>query len=204
MVRDIYLQSFSYPLQLSLAGMAIIIAATLKIAFKFGERENISISDMFVCIVSIFGLQGSPKLPTTFIGSTILMIALLFSLLTFNVYSASITSKLSVQLIEISTPEELLYNTDLEVGFTPDIEDMLSQSDDPVLQEVYKRATADRSSFVMNMTQGIGKALTSQFAILGHEGKFRRAIKQLPGEDVCQVIVFMRHFQPKRYLSFIS
>lgn len=186
-VRDIYLRSFSYPVLFTLAGMAVFIAITLKVTFKLGERENIVISDLFVCLVSIFSLQGSSKIPQTFISATTVMIALLFSLVSYNVYSASTTSKLSIQLQEIFTPEDLLYDTNLDVGFTPSDESMLRKSDDPVLKEVYKRGMSDKSDLVMKPDEGLRKALRTNYAIFGDQRIFRRAARKLPRKDICNV-----------------
>lgn len=123
------------------------------------------------------------------------MIALLFALMSYTVYSASTTSKLSIQLQEIFTPEDLLYDTDLEVGFTPDLEAMLKKSRDPILKEVYKRGMADKGDLVMNAKDGIQKALVSNYAIFGDQRIFRRAIKKLPEKDICNVNL-------KKYLRF--
>lgn len=186
-VRDIYLRSFSYPVLFTLAGMAIFVAFTLKITFKFGERDNISTSDLFVCLVSIFSLQGSSKIPKTFISSSAVMIALLFSLVSYNVYSASTTSKLSIQLQEIFTPEDLLYDTNLKVGFTPEAEEILRKSRDSVLKEVYKRGKSDEKDLVMQADEGLRKALVTNYAIFGDQRIFRRAIRKLPRKDICNV-----------------
>lgn len=186
-VRDIYLRSFSYPVLFTLAAMTVFIGFTLKVTFKLGDAQNIPISDLFVCLISILSLQGSSKIPKRFITSSAIMIALLFSLVSYNVYSASTTSKLSIQLQEIFTPEDLLYDTNLDVGFTPDDEEMLRKSDDSILKEVYKRGMSDKSDLVMHADEGLRKALVTNYAIFGDQRIFRRAIRKLARKDICNV-----------------
>lgn len=123
------------------------------------------------------------------------MIALLFSLVSYNVYSASTTSKLSIQLQEIFTPEDLLYDTNLNVGFTPVDEEMLRKSDDSVLKEVYKRGMSDKRDLVTTPDKGLQKALGTNYAIFGDQRIFRRAIRKLSRKDICNV---------RKILSFIE
>lgn len=80
-----------------------------------------------------------------------------------------------------------MYDTSLEVGFTPDLEGMLRKSRDPILKEVYKRVMADKKDLVMNVEEGIQKALDSSYAIFGDQRIFRRAITKLPRTDICNV-----------------
>lgn len=186
-IRDIFLRSFSYPVLGTLAATSVFIAFVFKVTFKIREKETLSLSYLLVCVVSIISMQGSPQAPQKFITSSVITIALLFALMSYNVYSASTTSKLSIQLEEIFTPEDLLYDTNLEIGFTPDLEDMLKKSLNPVLREVYKRGMADKEDLVMDASEGIQKALVSSYAILGDQRIFRRAIKKLPRHVICDV-----------------
>ena len=181
------MRSFSYPVLGTVAATAIFIALIFRVTFKIREGESLSLSFLLLCVVSIISMQGSPKIPQTFVSSSVIMIALLFALMSYTVYSASTTSKLSIQLQEIFTPEDLLYDTNLEIGFTPNLENMLRKSKDPILKEVYKRGMADKTDLVMNVDEGIQKALESSYAIFGDQKIFRRAIKRMDKEDICSV-----------------
>lgn len=186
-IRDIYLRSFSYPTLGVTAVTAIFLAIIFKVTFKIRESESLSLSFLLVCIASIITLQGTPKIPHTFMSATVIMIGLLYALMSYSVYSASTTSKLSIQRQEIFTPEDLLYDTNLDVGFTPNLEGMLRKSNNPILKEVFKRGMADKDDLVMNADEGIQKALDSSYAIFGDQRIFRRVIKKLPRKDICNV-----------------
>lgn len=184
-VRDIYLNSFSYPLLGTLACIAIFFAVIFKITLKYADHDDVTAPELFVWLASIFSMQGSPKLPKSFVTATVLITALLFSLMSFNVFSASTTSKLSIQIQEIFTPEDLLYDTSFDIGFTPKDEIMLSKSNDTILREVYRRAK--RNKLILEPDKAIERCLIYNYAIFGDQRIFRRAIMKLPREDICNV-----------------
>jgi len=105
----------------------------------------------------------------------------------FSAFAASATAKLSIQVQEIHSPADLLYDTNFRIGFTPKDEAMLKLSLDPILKEVYRRGMRNKNELVMGHDEGLQKALDNNYAIFGERRIFRRAIWSLPSDQVCSV-----------------
>lgn len=201
-VRDMYFTSFSYQVLATLAAMAILIGFTFRTTFTYSEGINIKFTDLFINTAAIFSIQSSPMTPRMFSPSAALLVSLFFSLIIHNVYLASATSKLTIQAIEIFTPEDLLYGSNFDVGFTPADEEMLRKSDDRVLIEIYKRAMTAKKDFVLKPDEGLRKALKTNYAIFGDRRVFRKAIKLLPHTDICKVSMLRQRGMTNRRCCF--
>jgi len=187
-VSDIYLQAFSYSLLIALVCMALFFVVAIKVAFMLSQSEPFNAAEVVLWLGSIFGMKGSCFMPKQFISATLIVtLALLFSMVIFSAFAASATAKLSIQVQEIHSPADLLYDTNFRIGFTPKDEAMLKLSLDPILKEVYRRGMRNRNELVMGHDEGLQKALDNNYAIFGERRIFRRAIWSLPGDQVCSV-----------------
>ena len=188
-MRDIYLASFSSLLLYALGALAIFFTIVLKFVFTYRETDILTFSDLFLWISGIFSMQGSTQSPTNMISASVIILALLFSVMSYNAYAASITSSLTIRLLEVHSPEDLLYDTDFKIGFIGNslAEKIMKKSDDPIIIEINRRTKNNKGLSVDSVGTGIAKAFESRFAVFGDQRQFRWAISRLQKINICKV-----------------
>ena len=136
-------------------------------------------------------MQGSTQTPTSIISAFVIILALLFSVMSYNAYAASITSKLTIRLLEVHSPEDLLYDTDFKIGVIGNsiAEKILKKSDDPILIEINRRIEKSKGLVVNGIESGIAQAFESRYAIFGEQRQFRWAISRLQKINICKVSI---------------
>lgn len=143
-------------------------------------------------------------------SATIVITALLFQLIVYNAYSASITSKLSIYLDEVTDLHGLLHATDFEVGFVRNRSDeaylvvsfqkilhaetnkknnyeIFQANRDRDTSEILKRAMKNPTIKVEHYREGLHRAVEAKFALFGRHGAVRGAIRNLAATDFCEV-----------------
>lgn len=136
-------------------------------------------------------MQGSTQSPTNMMSASIIILALLFSVMTYNAYAASITSKLTIRLLEVHSPEDLLYDTDFKIGVIGNslAERILKMSDDPILIEINRRTKNKKGLIVDSVGSGIARTFESRYAVFGEQRQFRWAISRLQKINICKVSI---------------
>lgn len=135
-------------------------------------------------------MQGSNYQPKTFISATVIILALLFSMVVFNAYITKLTSELAIQLQEIHSAEELFYDTDFSLGYVADSGDelYLKHSNDSFMKKIYEKASKGKNGIVQELRHGLMRALKSKkYAIFSQQKAARNTIEKMSVDEKCAV-----------------
>ncbi|XP_039442988.1 uncharacterized protein LOC120423293 isoform X1 [Culex pipiens pallens] len=199
-IRDIYLAPITTTLAVAFLALTITLAVMLRLInnlhvttrWKRNQHapptDHVSGSDAFLWFMGIFCMQGSTINPNCQSSATIVITALLFQLIVYNAYSASITSKLSIYLDEVTDLHGLLHATDFEVGFVRNRSDeaYLVANRDRDTSEILKRSMKNPTIKVEHYREGLHRAVETKFALFGRHGAVRGAIRNLAATDFCE------------------
>ncbi|CAH1957812.1 unnamed protein product [Acanthoscelides obtectus] len=178
--RNIYLEPFDERLILCVFGtglaLSICLAITHRVAMKFKGQESYPygiISSLTWCI-GVICQQGSIWRPKLYSDQIIVLIALAFTLLIYNSYSAFITSVLSITLPDIRTVQELL-ESNYEIGYEKDsqTEVYLRTTNNSQLNQIYLRGYLAN---VQNITEGLMRAAKGGYGFFAAGEDARRAL----------------------------
>ncbi|XP_039442989.1 glutamate receptor ionotropic, kainate glr-3-like isoform X2 [Culex pipiens pallens] len=200
-IRDIYLAPITTTLAVAFLALTITLAVMLRLInnlhvttrWKRNQHapptDHVSGSDAFLWFMGIFCMQGSTINPNCQSSATIVITALLFQLIVYNAYSASITSKLSIYLDEVTDLHGLLHATDFEVGFVRNRSDeaYLVANRDRDTSEILKRSMKNPTIKVEHYREGLHRAVETKFALFGRHGAVRGAIRNLAATDFCEL-----------------
>lgn len=202
-IRDIYLAPITSSLAIAFLALAITLTALLRLVNNLHvttrwnknrlrpAADHVSASDAFLWSVGIFSMQGSTINPNSTSSATIVITGLFFSLIVFNAYSASITSKLSIYLDEVADLHGLLHATDFEVGFVANGSDevYLVKNRDRDTSEILNRSQRKSSVKVRTYRAGLQRAAaeTSSYALFGRHGAVREAVRRLEAAEFCEL-----------------
>ncbi|KAJ8667354.1 hypothetical protein QAD02_009016 [Eretmocerus hayati] len=164
-----FMQQFSLGVLLSIAGsfalivtvMEIINFVTMFIHWQEDE-EHFGLGEALIWGLSVMSMQGSPWLPRTRAGRTVLVTSLMFTLIIFNVYSGSIASFLSVKTNPITVVSDF-DKFDYTIGFIRiDDNDILKDAN---LRPFYFRAM-EKNQLGISEKDGLQKVLMGKFAFV--------------------------------------
>ncbi|XP_032670986.1 uncharacterized protein LOC116844031 [Odontomachus brunneus] len=116
-MRDIFLQPFNNRLLGCVAAtyLILLIAMTTviyaaKTVLHNEDEKHVGIGEAMLWCINIMCMQGSPWIPRTPSGKTLIMFSLMFALVKYNAYVGFITSILSVQASGFKSITDLLFN----------------------------------------------------------------------------------------------
>lgn len=168
--------------------MCVFIVLLLKMSYILTEDDDLTWSECAMWCAGILFMQGSCCTPKSVPSLGVVIVGLLFGLIVFNAYSASITSTLSIQFQQINSLSDLL-TTDFSAGLIQGSNDdeFLNGTDDKVLQQLKKLTVKNRKNFVKSNKEGLEKCIKSRHAHFGSQTEMRRSIFTLPKSERCKV-----------------
>ncbi|RLU24881.1 hypothetical protein DMN91_002972 [Ooceraea biroi] len=189
-MRDIFLRPFNNQLLGCVAGMyfimliamAIVIYAA-KTALHDDEEKHVGIGEATLWCFSIMCMQGSPWMPRTPSGKTLLLFSLIFSLVMYNAYAGFITSILSVQATGIKSITDLLFNN-FQLGYSDAEDTYIRNANDSNLRQLYIKAFNNRESR-LDTTAGLRKAVEGRYGFFISATLARRALRTTFIQERC-------------------
>ncbi|CAG9865505.1 unnamed protein product [Phyllotreta striolata] len=165
-LRNIFTTPFDSRLILCVVGTGFILSLGMTVnnwvRHKLGGRRR-EFSESIVWCVGIFTQQGSIWKTRSLTEKIIVLITLFLTVLTYNSYSAFITSILSVELYKIQSVTDLL-ESDYKIGYVKngEDEDYLRSVNISELKQIYLRGYLQHD--LINISEGLMKVTSDHFA----------------------------------------
>ncbi|XP_011501960.1 PREDICTED: uncharacterized protein LOC105365478 [Ceratosolen solmsi marchali] len=169
-------------LVLIISVMEIINYVTLFIHWK-EDREHFGLGEATLWCISIMCMQGSPWTPRTRAGKTVLLGSLMFSLMTYNSYSGSITSILSVKTTAISNVSDF-FDYDYVFGCSKMDDAYITTKEE--LRNFYVKALEKDQLRVSEQT-GLEKSINGSYAYFVTETVARRILRKALMFQRCKI-----------------
>lgn len=168
--------------------MLFFIVLLLKLSYHLTEEDDLSWSDCAMWCAGILFMQGSCCTPKSVPSLGVVIVGLLFGLIVFNAYSASITSTLSIQFQQINSLSDLLA-TDFSAGLIKNSTDdaFLNATNEKILVQLRKLTLKNEKNFVESEKEALLKCIKSRHAHFGSQTDVRRTIFTLQKVDRCKV-----------------
>ncbi|XP_011151492.2 uncharacterized protein LOC105190428 [Harpegnathos saltator] len=189
-MRDIFLQPFNNRLLGCVAAtylMLLIAMATVIYAAKTvlhnEDEKHVGIGEAALWCISIMCMQGSPWIPRTPSGKTLMLFNLMFTLVMYNAYAGFITSILSVQASGIKSITDLLFNN-FRLGYSVADDEYIRNVNDSHLRQLYIKAFNSRESR-LETTTGLMKAVHSRYGFFVSATLARRALETTLIQERC-------------------
>ncbi|KAL2715603.1 hypothetical protein V1478_015301 [Vespula squamosa] len=191
-MRDIFLQPFNDRLLGCVAATYFLILLSMgtiiyvaKRTLHSEEEKNVGLGEAALWCMSIMCMQGSPWIPKSPSGKTLLLFSLVFALVTYNAYAGFITSILSVQASGIRSITDLLFNN-FKLGYSITDDEYIRNVNDSHLRQLYIKAFNNRESRLGAMT-GLMKAAQGRYGFFVSATLARRALRTTFIQERCSL-----------------
>ncbi|XP_047357286.1 uncharacterized protein LOC124952037 isoform X1 [Vespa velutina] len=191
-MRDIFLQPFNDRLLGCVAATYFLILLSMgtiiyvaKRTLHPEEEKNVGLGEAALWCMSIMCMQGSPWIPKSPSGKTLLLFSLVFALVTYNAYAGFITSILSVQASGIRSITDLLFNN-FKLGYSITDDEYIRNVNDSHLRQLYIKAFNNRESR-LGATTGLMKAAQGRYGFFVSATLARRALRTTFIQERCSL-----------------
>ncbi|XP_035732103.1 uncharacterized protein LOC118446041 isoform X2 [Vespa mandarinia] len=191
-MRDIFLQPFNDRLLGCVAATYFLILLSMgtiiyvaKRTLHPEEEKNVGLGEAALWCMSIMCMQGSPWIPKSPSGKTLLLFSLVFALVTYNAYAGFITSILSVQASGIKSITDLLFNN-FKLGYSITDDEYIRNVNDSHLRQLYIKAFNNRESR-LGATTGLMKAAQGRYGFFVSATLARRVLRTTFIQERCSL-----------------